>query len=245
MKKLSPSERLIVAADNVDVVELAARLRDTGVCIKVNSALRERGYPLLLQIHELGLRSFADLKLNDIKETMAADGRLLAQVAPCMVTAMCSAGEAALRALKDWLPDAEVLGVTVLTSLDDEDSEKIYGCTVPQGVLRFARLAKSAGLDGVVASPREAWMLRRLLGEDMTINTPAIRPTWSLVAGDDQNAKRVATPADAIKMGADRIVVGRPIVQAADPREAVRKTLDEIELAVAERDHLRALDSEK
>lgn len=228
-KKLEPADRLIVAADNVDVMELATRLQGTGVYIKVNSALRERGYPLILQLHELGLRVFADLKLNDIPETMAADGRLLATVKPDLVTVMCAAGVTAMNAIKIWLPDAELLGVTVLTSLTDDDAVTMFGCaTVSSAVLRFAALAKTACIDGIISSAKEAEALRGVLGDEMTINTPAIRPAWAKVAGDDQNAARVTTPAEAIRLGADRIVVGRPIVRAADPRDAVLRTIDEI-----------------
>lgn len=234
-KNLEPAERLIVAADNVDVVELATKLQGTGVYIKVNSALRERGYPLILQIREFGLRVFADLKLNDIPETMATDGRLLAAVAPDLVTVMCSAGVAAMKALKTWLPDTEVLGVTVLTSLTDEDSLELFGCAVPGAVVRLASLAKSAGIDGLVASAKEVQRIRAfcgLMNENMTFNTPAIRPAWATVAGDDQNAARITTPAEAIVLGADRIVVGRPIVRAQDPRDAVLRTIEEIARAV-------------
>jgi len=227
-KKLEPAERLIVAADNIDVVDLAAKLQGTGVYLKVNSALRERGYPLILQIREFGLRVFADLKLNDIPETLATDGRLLAAVAPDLVTVMCSAGVAAIKALKTWLPDTEVLGVTVLTSMTDDDSRSLFGCTVPGAVRRLACLAREAGIDGLVASAKEAQDLREILGKDMSINTPAIRPAWVTVAGDDQNASRVTTPAEAIRLGADRIVVGRPIVRAQDPRTAVLRTIEEI-----------------
>lgn len=227
-KNLEPAERLIVAADNIDVLELATKLQGTGVYIKVNSALRERGYPLILQLHELGLKVFADLKLVDIPETLGTDGHLLAAVAPDLVTVMCQAGVTALKALKTWLPDTEVLGVTVLTSLNDKDVSEMFGCSVVEGVLRFARLARDAGLDGVIASAKEAELLRSLLGDGMTINTPAIRPSWSVVTGDDQNVNRVTTPADAMRLGADRIVVGRPIVRAADPREAVFRTIHEL-----------------
>lgn len=227
-KKLDPADRLIVAADNVDVMELATRLQGTGVYIKVNSALRERGYPLILQLHELGLRVFADLKLNDIPETLATDGHLLATVAPELVTVMCSAGITAMKSLKAMLPNTELLGVTVLTSMSDSDSLELYGCTVAGAVMRLALMARAAGIAGLISSAREAPRLREALGDELTINTPAIRPVWAKVAGDDQNAARVVTPAEAIRLGADRIVVGRPIVRAADMRDAVLRTLDEL-----------------
>src|SRR3989344_8199421 len=123
------SERLIVAADydprklggiigvKNEVLKLAESLKGLGVIIKVNSVLRARGYSLIEDLHGLGLRVFADLKLIDIPATMKLDGRLLREVKPDILTVMCCAGVDGMRAVRDTLPDTEVLGVTVLTSL--------------------------------------------------------------------------------------------------------------------------------
>ncbi len=229
-------ERLIVAADfegtlpqvRQKVLNLAYVLRDTGVILKVNSALRACGHGLIQGIHACGLHVFADLKLNDIPNTMKTDGILLREVQPKILTVMCSTGVTAMRALKAELPDTEVLGVTVLTSMTENECHVMYGRSIKDMVLFFAMDAQEAGIDGLIASPAEAEMLRKLINPLMSINTPGVRPLWSVVKGEDQNLVRVRTPAEAIRAGADRIVIGRPITQHANPREAVLRTLNEI-----------------
>lgn len=240
------SERLIVAADydprklggiigvKNEVLKLAESLKGLGVIIKVNSVLRARGYELIEGLHGLGLRVFADLKLIDIPNTMETDGAMLAEVKPEIVTVMCCAGIDGMRAVQKVIGGTtEVLGVSVLTSLDEEECQAIFTCSTKAGVLRFARMAQLAGLGGLILSSQEAEMLGAKQELMLTLNTPGIRPDWSLVAGDDQ--KRVMTPGKAIKAGVKRIVVGRPITQAKDPRGAVEKTLQEIEEALKER----------
>lgn len=255
---LTPAERLIVAADfkprDADypgerdagvilkrwkrdwvkrrVLALADSLKGTGVYLKVNSALRACGYDLIGEIKSRGLRVFADLKLFDIGETLSTDGVLLKEAKPELLTTVCFAGIAAMKALKAELPDTEVLGVTVLTSLKDDDTSAMFNCPLDFAVLRMARLAQQSGMDGWICSPKEIIMLRSL-GQEMTINTPAIRPDWAIVTGDDQNPERIMTPAKAIKAGADRIVIGRPIVKDKNPYDAVMRTIEEIALAMA------------
>lgn len=246
-KVLQPHERLIVAADfkptdynrseqvAASVFTLANSLQGTGVYLKVNSALRADGYRMVREIRLRQLQVFADLKLYDIGETLSTDGALLAEVKPELLTVVCSAGVRALRALKQMLPETEILGVTILTSLTDEDTQHLYGVSVPDAVLRSAEIAEEAGIDGLIAAPKEIAMLRNRFGNRFSINTPAIRPLWSRVAQDDQNPTRVMTPADAIKAGADRIVVGRPIVQPPDnlsSYDAAMRTIDEIASAM-------------
>jgi len=241
---LSPAQRLIVAADfkpdpatgragvKAKVLSLAESLKGTGVLIKVNSILRASDYDLIDMIHALGLGVFADLKLVDIKETLETDGELLREAKPELLTAMCIAYDPALTALKNAVPETEVLGVTVLTGLTDENAKEMFSCDVRSAAIRFAKIAKRAGLGGIICSAKEAELLRGVVENNMTINTPAIRPTWSIVENDDQNLKRVMTPGDAICAGADRIVVGRPIVRAAIPYDAAKRTIDEIESAL-------------
>ena len=118
----------------------------------------------------------------------------------------------------------KVLAVTVLTSMDEASLKKIgISDNVETQVLKLARLAKEAGLDGVVASPIEIKAIRKSLGRDFLIVTPGVRPEWA--AALDQ--KRIATPKDAIRDGADFIVVGRPVTEAADPVDAVKRILKE------------------
>lgn len=237
---LRPEERLIVAADfkpNVSYARdwaraqirmLADKLKGTGVYIKMNSILRACGYDLIDDVHAIGLRVFADLKLVDISETLATDGVFLREAKPELLTVMCVAGIPAMRALKTELPDTEVLGVTVLTSLKDADTQALFTCSTEESVMRFAQLAADAGMNGLISSAKEVEMLRAKFGVMLSLNTPAIRPTWAIVPGDDQNPDRIMTPAKAIMAGADRIVVGRPIVNAKDPYDAVMRTIEEI-----------------
>lgn len=242
MKALTPAERLIVAADfkprpemglgRADVASqvlmLAQKIKGTGVYLKVNSALRASGYNLIGEIQSLGLRVFADLKLFDIGETLSTDGVLLREAKPELLTTVCVAGVSALSALKAELPETEVLGVTVLTSLKDADTNAMFTCSTEEAVMRFAEVAATAKIDGLISSPKEAEMLRVKFGVVLSLNTPAIRPTWAIVPGDDQNPDRIMTPAKAIAAGADRIVVGRPIVKADSPYDAVMRTIEEI-----------------
>jgi orotidine-5'-phosphate decarboxylase len=211
--------------------------RGTGVIIKINSALRACGLKLIRELHDRGLRVMADLKLNDIYETMSIDASVLAPYKPEFLTVMCSAEIDGIEIVRRALAGiTEVLGVTVLTSFDEEECQSVYGCSAKAGVLRFARMARLAGLAGLILSPQEAEMLTKHPElSALSLNTPGIRPAWALVKGDDQ--ARVMTPAKAIVAGAERIVVGRPILNAApndegfpaSPLEAVKRTLEEID----------------
>ncbi len=244
-KTLTPAERLIVAADfkptapngkdwvKAQVLALADSLKGTGVYLKVNSALRVCGYDLIGEIQSRGLRVFADLKLYDIGETLSTDGVLLKEAKPELLTTVCVAGVTAMQALKAELPDTEVLGVTVLTSLKLADTEEMFRATVEASVMKFALLAETAGVDGLICAPTDIGFIQSVVKRSMTLNTPAIRPTWAIVPGDDQNPDRIMTPAKAIKAGADRIVVGRPIVKAEKPYDAVMRTIEEIASATA------------
>ena len=263
MMKLAPEERLIVAADfrpptemhwlepgsspgetiicqskrswvKRRVLELADNLKGTEVYLKVNSALRACGYNLIGEIQSRGLRVFADLKLIDIGETLSIDGALLKETKPELLTTMCVSGITAMKAIKTELPDTEVLGVTVLTSLDAQDCQNLFAASVGQAVSRFASYAGLAELDGIICSADDLLKerdFRALLKTGATINTPGIRPEWAIVPNDDQ--KRITTPTKAIKAGADRIIVGRPILQAKNPYDAVMRTIEEIDSATS------------
>ncbi|MFH1308935.1 MAG: orotidine-5'-phosphate decarboxylase [Patescibacteria group bacterium] len=247
MKDLKPEERLIVAADyspkefggiqgvKEKVFALAKDLKGLGVYIKVNSILRAIGYDLVVKLHDLGLKVFADLKLIDISETMAIDGEMLSEVKPEILTVMCCAGIDGMNAVqKSFEGTTEVLGVTVLTSLNEEECQAIFTCSTKAGVLKFARMAQHAKLGGLILSPKEVEVLKNRFELMLSLNTPGIRPEWSIVEGDDQ--VRVLTPLKAIKNGSDRLVIGRPVTRAGqndkglpqNPREAVERTLEEI-----------------
>lgn len=255
-KEMKLEERLIVAADfepkrwgsiggvHYKVMELAQSLKGLGVYIKVNSILRAVGYGLIRELHDHGLKVFADLKLIDIPNTMATDAEFLREVKPEMVTVMCSAGIEGMSMVQAGLPDSKVLGVTVLTSLNEEDCQAIFTCSTKAGVLRFARMAKLAGLGELILSPKEIEIVKNRFELRMQLNTPGIRPAWASISGDDQS--RTLTPLLAIKNGATRIVIGRPITQARpnsdglpqSPREAVEITLKEIQTGLEQRDDI-------
>ncbi|MFA5130543.1 MAG: orotidine-5'-phosphate decarboxylase [Patescibacteria group bacterium] len=238
-KILTPNQRLIVAADFPLVKDdpsspiaklkrLCQQITLSQAAVKVNSLQRREGQGLIDVIHSYGLSAFADLKLIDIGGTMMIDGQYLREVRPEFLTVMCHAGVKNMRRLKEMLPDTEILGVTVLTDQTEEDVQRVNRCSIEEAVRTYALMAKEAGIDGLIASPSEAKMLRELVGDDITINTPAIRPIRLEVANDDQNLQRAKTPQGAFEAGADRIIVGRPITQAENSQLAIAHTLEEI-----------------
>lgn len=250
----NPCEMLMVAVDfqpdqsgragvRKRVMKLAEKLEGTDVYIKVNSVLRACGYRLIDDLHDLGLKVCADLKLKDISNTMATDGKFLAEAEPEIITVLCDASVMGMMRLKEQLQDGdgfgdtELLGVTVLTDFDEEECQQVYGCSTEAGVVRLARLARLAGLNGLVLSAKEVEVIHKrpeLAG--LSLNTPAIRPKWAQVKGDDQAKKRRATPEEAIKRGVDRLIIGRPIVESSNPYDAVQKTLEEIQQALSSLD---------
>ncbi len=242
---LKPNDRLIVAADysgspydiEKKVLELAQNLEGLEVYVKLNSAARGR-YSLIKNLHDLGLRVFIDLKLIDIPNTMATDAETLLEYKPEILTVMACAGIDGMRAVQTIIGHTtEVLGVTILTSLNEEECQGIFNCSTKAGVLRFARMTQLAGLGGLILSPKELEIVRGRPELTLSLNTPGVRPLWSIIEEDDQ--KRVLTPKQSIQNGATRIVIGRPITQAApnskglpkNPREAVIRTIEEIESA--------------
>jgi orotidine-5'-phosphate decarboxylase len=176
-----------------------------------------------------GRRVFLDLKYHDIPNTVAAAVCEAATLGVSMLTIHASGGgkmmRAATEAARSGKADLKVLAVTVLTSLDDNDLDKIgVKGRVQDQVLRLAALALANGCHGVVASAQEAYALRSELDGDFTIVTPAVRP-----AGTERGDQaRVTTPAEAIAAGATYIVVGRPITAASDPASEARAILSQI-----------------
>jgi orotidine-5'-phosphate decarboxylase len=169
---------------------------------------------------------FLDLKLHDIPNTVAGGIRAVAGLQPTFITIHAAGGaamlraaaeEAATQAAKAGTQRARLLGVTVLTSLDASDlaAAGVGGSPTDQA-LRLAQLARESGLDGVICAPQELGALRAECGEDFLLVTPGIRPAGS-AAGDQ---KRVTTPAEAMRLGASRLVIGRPITEAGDPHDA-------------------------
>jgi orotidine-5'-phosphate decarboxylase len=167
---------------------------------------------------------FLDLKLHDIPNTVAGAVKSALALDPLLLTIHCSGGAAMIRAAVEARGAArtKIVGVTVLTSIDDNDLAAV-GQSAPAAaqVRRLALLAQENGLDGVVCSPQEVAMLRQACSKDFLLVVPGIRPAGAAV-GDQ---KRVQTPRDAIAAGADYLVIGRPITEAADPGAAARAIL--------------------
>ena len=215
----------------------AARLADSIGGIKLGleffNANGPDGVADVAKAGELPL--FLDLKLHDIPNTVAGAMRaLIGRLSPFMVNVHAAGGAAMMSAAAKAAVDAAaargivrplVIGVTVLTSLDDNDLGTLgMAGPVADQVRRLAALVQKSGLDGVVCSPHEAAVLRRDLGPDFKLITPGVRPLWA--AANDQ--KRVMTPADAVAQGADYVVIGRPITHAEDQAAAAGRIVAEL-----------------
>ncbi len=228
---MKPQDRLIVALD-VDEGDVALKYVDTLLPevqqFKVGLELFcAEGASLLDEIRARGGRVFLDLKLHDIPNTVASAARVLRRSGVWMTNVHASGGTEMMRAAREALPEAHLVAVTVLTSLDRKTAQSLWGTgdDIEEIVQRWAAAARDENLDGVVCSPREIAAVRRVTPADFSMVTPGIRPRWAAGA-DDQ--KRVTTPAEAVEMGADYLVIGRPITAADDPREAVQRIMQEI-----------------
>jgi orotidine-5'-phosphate decarboxylase len=228
-----PRERLIVALDVSSAAaarKIVAAVGDSAHIYKVGMQLyTAEGPTIVRELVGSGRRVFLDLKYHDIPNTVGAAVKESAQLGVSMLTVHASGGGPMLRAAAEAAasqPDSPVvLAVTVLTSLDDSELNKVgvRGSVVDQ-VLRLAALALSNGCRGIVASAHEASALRDDLGHDFMIVTPGVRPAGSGRA--DQ--VRVVTPSEAVASGATHIVVGRPITEAADPAAETRAILGQL-----------------
>jgi orotidine-5'-phosphate decarboxylase len=225
---IAPRERLIVALDlsSVEAAEaMVARLGDAVSFYKIGYQLAFAGGLAYAQkLAGAGKSVFLDLKLHDIGNTVAEGVKSVARLGATFVTvhAYPQTMQAAVAARAGGL---RILAVTVLTSYDDSDLKAAgYDTGVKTLVAARAEQARLLGVDGLVCSPAEAANVRSIVGAGMTIITPGIRPAGS-GAGDQ---KRIMTPAAAIAAGADYLVVGRPIIAAADPRAAAQAIIGEI-----------------
>jgi orotidine-5'-phosphate decarboxylase len=164
-----------------------------------------------------GVEIFLDLKLHDIPATVAAAARAVARLRPAMLTVHAAAGPAAIRAAADAAPDVRIVAVTVLTSLQEADLSRIgLAGPVSSAARRLAVLAVESGARGLVCSPQEVAAVRAEVGDDTLLITPGVRPAGAAV----HDQARVATPEEALRSGADLLVIGRPITGAADPGAA-------------------------
>ncbi len=233
-----PRQNLIVALDVSSAAaaqKIVAAVGISALTFKVGMQLyTAEGPSVVRDLVASGRRVFLDLKYHDIPNTVGAAVREAAGLGASMLTIHAAGGSkmihAAVEAARNVNPALMVLGVTMLTSLDDQDLDKIgmRGHVVDQ-VLRLAGLALTSGCHGVVASAREAAELRSELGKHFLIVTPGVRP-----AGRDHgDQSRVVTPTQAISAGATYIVVGRPITDAPDPGAEARSILEQMSLAVS------------
>ena len=227
-----PRQRLIVALDvstAADAQKIVAAVGESALTFKVGMQLYTAEGPLVVRdLVAAGRRVFLDLKYHDIPNTVGLAVAEAAKLRVSMLTVHASGGsrmlQAAVEAAKTR-PDLMVLAVTVLTSMDEQDVEKIgMRGSLAESVVRLAALAVGNGCQGIVTSAREAATVRAQLGGNFAIVTPGVRPAGSSV-GDQV---RVVTPAEAIQAGASHIVVGRPITHAADPASAARAIIAEI-----------------
>jgi orotidine-5'-phosphate decarboxylase len=231
-RKIDPRDRLIVALDVSTAAaaqKIVSAVGDSALTYKVGMQLyTAEGPQVVRDLVASGRRVFLDLKYHDIPSTVGAAVREAAKLGVSMLTVHAAGGGKMLRVAVDMAkanPELMVLAVTVLTSLDGDDLEKIgVRGSVEDSVARLATIALANGCHGVVTSPREASTLRTRLGDTFAIVTPGVRPAGGSV-GDQV---RIATPAEAIASGASHIVVGRPITEAADPAAAARAILGQI-----------------
>lgn len=233
-------EKIILPLD-VDstekAVELVTLLKDDVGAFKVGLELvNSAGFGVFDEIRRAGAEKiFYDCKFHDIPNTVAGASRAAAKLGVWMFNVHCAGGFAMMKAAKDAAVEAAgrlgkqqplVIGVTVLTSIDQStlnDDLRVHGSVADQ-VVHLAKLAKEAGLDGVVSSPHEIEQIRAACGECFVIVTPGVRPAGAEI-GDQ---KRVMTPAEAVAKGSDYLVIGRPIIAAEDPKAAAKAIADEI-----------------
>lgn len=215
--------RLIVALDlpgRAEAEAMVETLGDSVVFYKIGlQMLAVGGMDMARDLKQRGRQVFLDWKLHDIGATVEKATAAIVGTGACDLLTVHAQPQVMKAAVKGrgGAAGAKILGVTVLTSLSGQDLAEIgYGMGVEALVERRIRQAVDAGVDGVVASPHEAALARRIGGPDFLVITPGVRPAW---AGADDQA-RAATPAEALANGASHLVVGRPITAAGDPRAA-------------------------
>lgn len=229
---MSWKEKLIIALDVSDTkkaVNIVERLGDYAEVFKVGFELFVTAGPKVVEdIHKKGKKVFLDLKFHDIPNTVSRAAVAATRLGVYMFNVHTSGGIEMMKRCRDSVEDVctkenltrpKIVGVTALTSLDNEilKNELFVSHGIRTHVRHLALLALKAGLDGVVASPHEISMIKQHCGKAFLVVTPGIRPSW--VPPDDQ--KRTATPKEALKNGADYIVMGRGILEQEDPIKAI------------------------
>ena len=228
--EIKPSERIIVALDVATSEEALALVRQLAPhpgLFKIGLQLYTAAGPEIVRaVRDLGGRIFLDLKLHDIPNTVGRAVESASSLGVEMLTLHLSGGRDMIKAaVSSTGEETLLLGVTVLTSSDEATlRETGVNCSMQEQVLRLAQLGVESGIRGLVASPHELGALRSAHRAKIKIVTPGIRPSGS-GAGDQ---KRVTTPAEALRAGADFLVIGRPITAAADPRDALARILADV-----------------
>ena len=230
---IPPNQRLIVALDVPNIYEAKSLVDKLGSTVEfykigLELATTRDYFDLLNWLTNQGKSVFADLKLYDVPATVSAAVRQLRDTGATFLTV--HGDKSIMEAAASEKGDLQILAVTVLTSMDNEDLKQMgIGLDVEDLVLERAKLAISSGCDGVIASGLEVQTLRQTLGNEATIVTPGIRPPDSSVI-DDQ--KRIVTPKSAFEDGTNYIVVGRPIRNAIDPKSMAETIQAEIAAAI-------------
>ncbi|MFA5074019.1 MAG: orotidine-5'-phosphate decarboxylase [Nitrospirota bacterium] len=233
-------DRLIIALDidsDREALAIVDQLKDLVGMFKVGHQLFTAYGPAIVRnIIQRGGRVFLDLKYHDIPHTVARASAEAVKLGVSILNVHALGGFDMMKAAsesvsetaeKQGIPSPLILAVTVLTSMDERSMKKELKIarSLPRQVAHLARLAQRAGLHGVVASPQEIRMLRRNIRGTFVILTPGVRPAGAAL--DDQ--KRIMTPAEALKTGADYLVIGRPVLKAVNREQAVKNILEEME----------------
>lgn len=236
---MNPKERIILALDVSDfdeAVDIVQKFKDEVDIFKVgNELFTSVGPRIVKQIHLMGKKVFLDLKFHDIPNTVSKAVLAAARLGVFIVNVHALGGLEMMKraadsvrefSLKNNMERPRLIGVTILTSIDQQTLRDELGVELRMSaqVKHLAGLAQQAGLDGVVAAPDDIEMIRSRFGTNFLIITPGIRPSWA--AADDQ--KRTMTPAKAVSLGSDYLVIGRSILAQADPMDALRKIQDEV-----------------
>ena len=234
---MDSKKKIIVALDTIDISQALALTKlipDVGAFKLGLEYFCANGPEGIIKISETGIKIFLDLKFHDIPNTVAGAIKASLNMEPYMMTVHLSGGYNMLHrtmeevkeyCAKNSLKIPLILGVSVLTSIDDNDftSLGLIG-KVEDQVIRLAKLAKDAGLDGMVCSAKELKIVKKKMGQNLILVTPGIRPAGGIM--NDQ--KRITTPSQAISDGADFLVIGRPITEAIDPVQALNNISLEI-----------------
>ena len=239
MKVINPKDRIILALDVPDydeAIDIIKRFREEIEIFKVGSELFTAAGPKIVKkINSMGKKVFLDLKFHDIPTTVSRAALAASQLGVFMLNVHTMGGFEMMKstidtivssALKGNIIRPKILGVTLLTSIDKKVLLNELGIqhSLRTQIRHLAKLAYNTGLDGVVASPQETEMIRSHVGKGFLIVTPGIRPSWS--QPDDQ--KRMLTPKEALRAGADYLVIGRAIMSHANPLKALKRIHDEI-----------------